>query len=153
MGVREQLEADMKDAMRARDSERLTAIRMLRAAIQNEEIARTDADHEKHRQPMSEEDMQAVVEREVKQRRDSLDFARKANRDDLVQKEEAGLEIIEGYLPNRPLSRAEIEAEVRGLMPEVGAEFKKLMPAAAQRLRGRADGRLVNEVVRALTGG
>ena len=149
MGVREQLEADMRDAMRARDADRLSAIRMLRAAIQTAEIARTDAKHPKHGQPMTETDDLAAVDHEVKQRREARDFAERASRADLVAKEDAAIHVMEAYLPQQ-LSRDEIEAEVRALIPEVGADFKKLMPAAAQRLRGRADGRLINEVVRAI---
>lgn len=150
MGLKEQLEADMKEAMRQRDPRRLSAIRMLRAAIGNYEIARTDRKHPQHGQPVVEEDLLGVLRKELNQRREALRFAEQANRPELIEKEQTELTSLEPYLP-RQLSREEIQVEVEPLIAEHGREFKKVMPLAAQALRGRADGRLVNEVVRALT--
>ena len=150
MGIREQLEQDMLEAMRARDQHRLAAVRLLRAAISNLEIARTDRKHAEYGKPVTEEDIQRLVQRDVNQRREALAFAEKAGRQDLVEKERTELAVVESYLP-RQLSRDEIRAEVEALIAEQGREFRKVMPLAAQRLRGRADGRVVNEVVRELT--
>ncbi|HEX2035820.1 MAG TPA: GatB/YqeY domain-containing protein [Chloroflexota bacterium] len=150
MGIREQLEQDMREAMRARDQHRLAAVRLLRAAISNLEIARTDRKHAEYGQPVTEEDIQRLVQRDVNQRREALAFAEQAGRQDLVEKERTELAVVESYLP-RQLSRDEIRAAVEALIAEQGREFRKVMPLAAQRLRGRADGRLVNEVVRELT--
>lgn len=151
MGLKERLEADMREAMRARDQRRLSAIRMVRAAIGNYEIARTDRKNPQFGQPVTEEDLVGVLRKELAQRREALQFAEQANRPDLIEKERTELAALEPYMP-RQLSRDEIRAEVEPLLAQVGREFKKVMPLAAQRLRGRADGRLVNEVVRELTG-
>jgi uncharacterized protein len=151
MGIKERLEGDMRDAMRARDARRLSVVRLLRAAVTNFEIGRTDRKNPQFGQPITEEDYVSVVRKELNQRREALEFAKKANRPDLIEKEQGELEIVETYLP-RQLSRDEIRAEVEPLLAEHGREFKKVMPLAAQKLRGRADGRLVNEVVKELTG-
>jgi uncharacterized protein len=151
MGLKEQLSDDLKTAMRARDERRVSAIRMLRAAIANLEIARTDRKNPQYGQPVTETDLVATVQKEANQRREALQFAEQAGRDDLAQKERAELAVVESYLP-RQLSRDEIRAEVEQLVAEHGREFRTVMPLAAQRLRGRADGRQVNEVVRELTG-
>ncbi|MBI3972205.1 MAG: GatB/YqeY domain-containing protein [Chloroflexi bacterium] len=150
MGLKEQLEADQREAMRARDERRLSAIRMLRAAIANFEIARTDRKNPQYGKPVTEEDLFGVVQRELNQRREALEFAEKANRSDLAEKERTEIAITGSYLPKQ-LSRDEIRAEVEQIIAEQGREFKKVMPLAAQRLRGRAEGRVVNEVVRELT--
>ena len=150
MGLKERLESDMREALRARDQRRLSAIRMLRAAIANYEIARTDRKHPQFGQPIAEEDLLGVLRKELNQRREALQFAEQANRPDLVEKERAELAALEPYLP-RQLTRDEIRAEVEQVIAETGREFRRVMPLAAQRLRGRADGRLVNELVRELT--
>jgi uncharacterized protein YqeY len=150
MGLKEQVQADLATAMRARDEDRTRALRLLRAAIQNLEVARTDSKHAQHGQPLTEGDLLAVVEKELKQRRDSIEAFRKGGREDLVAKEQSEVAVLEQYLPAR-MSRDEIAAHVRGIVAEVGSDFKAVMPRAARELRGRADGREVNEVVRELT--
>ena len=150
MAIKERLEADLREAMKARDQRRMGVVRMLRAAVMNFEIARTDRKNPQFGQPIVEEDYVSVVRKDLNQRREALEFAKKANRADLIEKEQAELEIVEGYLP-RQLSKDEIRAQVEPLITEYGRDFKKVMPAAAQALRGKADGKLVNEVVRELT--
>ncbi len=150
MGLKDRLATDMKEAMRAREERRLSAIRMLRAAVSNLEIARTDRKNPQFGQPVSEADLIAAIQKEANQRREALQFAEQAGRTDLIEKERAELAVVESYLPKQ-LGRDEIKSEVEGLIAEHGREFRTLMPLAAQRLRGRADGRLVNEVVRELT--
>ena len=150
MVIKERLEADLREAMKARDQRRMGVVRMLRAAVMNFEIARTDRKNPQFGQPIVEEDYVSVVRKDLNQRREALEFAKKANRADLIEKEQAELEIVEGYLP-RQLSKDEIRAQVEPLITEHGRDFKKVMPAAAQALRGKADGKLVNEVVRELT--
>ena len=150
MDIKTQLMEDLRQATRDRDADRVSAIRMLRAAIQSLEIARTDPKDQKHGQPVTEGDVLAAVQREVNQRKEALDFARKAGREDLIAKEEQALALMQVYLP-KELSREEIIAEVQALIGELGAEFRKVMPQAAQRLRGRADGKLVAEIVREMT--
>ena len=80
MGLKDQLDGDLKEAMRARDEDRLRAIRMLKAAISNLEFARTDPKNPQHDQPLTEGDLAHVVESQVKQRRESIDLYNKGNR-------------------------------------------------------------------------
>jgi uncharacterized protein YqeY len=150
VGLREQVQADLVASMRARDEDRTRTLRLLRAAIQNLEVARTDPENEQHGQPVTEDDLAAVVERQLKQRRDSIDAFQKAGRQDLVAREQSEVAVLQQYRP--PLmSRDEIAAHVRAIVGELGSDFKQVMPRAARELRGRADGREVNEVVRELT--
>ncbi len=141
---------DVKDAMRARDERRLSAIRMLRAAIRNLEISRSDRKDPKYGQPVTEADIVAIVQKEITQKRETIHFATVGNRTELLEKERAELATMEQYLPAM-LSREEIRAAVDVIVAEVGRDFKKVMPLAAQALRGTADGKLVNEVVREAT--
>ncbi len=151
MGLREQLTEDLKEAMRAKDQDRITAIRMLKAAISNFEIARTDPKNPQHGQPVTEGDLTRVVENQIKQRRDSIELYQKGNRPELAAKEEAEIRALQKYMPQQ-MSREEIRAEVEKVIAELDTrEFPKVMRESASRLKGRADGRLVNEVVKELT--
>jgi uncharacterized protein len=150
MALKEQLAADLKVAMKARDERRVSAIRMLRAAIENYEIARTDRKNPQYGKTIAEGDLVGVLQRELNQRREALQFAQQAGRQDLVDKERTEIGVLEAYLPPQ-LTRDEIQAEVEQLIADHGREFKKVMPLAAQAMRGRAEGRVVNEVVRELT--
>lgn len=151
MGLKEQLDADLKDAMRARDEDRLRAIRLVKAAISNLEFVRTDPKNPQYGQPVTEGELVRVVENQIKQRRESIELFNKGNRPELAAKEEAEIRVLEKYVP-RQLSREEIKAEVEQVISELGTrEFPKVMRASANRLKGRADGKLVNEVVREIT--
>jgi uncharacterized protein len=150
MGLKEQLVDDLKLAMKARDERRVAAIRMLRANITNYEIARTDRKNPEYGKPVTEEDLLGVLRKDLSQRREALQFAEQANRPELIEKERAEIAVLEPYMP-RQLTKEEIRAEVGPLVQEHGREFRQVMPLAAQKLRGRAEGRLVNEVVRELT--
>jgi uncharacterized protein YqeY len=152
MGLKEQLDGDLKQAMRARDEDRVRAIRLVKAAISNLEIARTDPKNPQHGQPVTEGDLLRVVDNQIKQRRESIELYNKGNRPELAAKEEAEILALERYVPQQ-LSRDQIKAEVEKVITELGTrEFPKVMREAANRLRGRADGKLVNEVVREMTG-
>lgn len=152
MGLKEQLTEDLKEAMKAREADRVTAIRMLKAAITNMEIARTDEKHSDHGKPVTEGDLLRVVENQLKQRRDSIEAYEKGNRPDLVAKEQAELQVLQAYLPKQ-MTRDEIKMEVARVMEELNTrEFPKVMRESAARLKGRAEGKLVNEVVREMTG-
>ncbi len=156
MGLKEQLAADLKDAMRAGDAVRRDVLRSLLTAISNTEIARVNVKAEDaSRQALAENDVLDVVQKQAKQRRESIDEYRKGGRPDLVAREEAELAIISSYLPQQ-LSRDEVTAAVREVIAETGAsgpaDKAKVMPAAIGRLKGRADGRLINEVVTELLG-
>lgn len=152
MGLKEQLDGDLKDAMRARDEDRLRAIRMVKAAISNLEIARTDPKNPQHGQPVTEGDLLRVVDNQIKQRRESIEMYKRGNRPELAAKEEAEIHVLEKYMPQQ-LSREEIRAEVEKVIADLGTrEFPKVMRESANRLKGRADGKVVNEVVREITG-
>jgi uncharacterized protein YqeY len=148
--IAERLGEDIKDAMRARDERRLSAIRMLRAAIKNLEISRSDRKDPKYGQEVTEADVVAVIQKEITQKRETIHFAEVGNRTELLEKERAELAIMEQYLP-RMFTRDEIRIEIEGIIAEAGRDFKTVMPIAAQALRGKANGKLVNEVVREMT--
>ncbi len=144
MNLAERINEDMKAAMRAKDSARLDAIRMLRAAIKQKEVdARTTLD---------DAGITAIIDKLAKQRRDSIDAFRKAGRQDLVEKESAELALLEGYLPQR-LSAEEVAAEVQVLLAELGAaspaDMGRVMGAAKARFAGRADMGAVSAAVKA----
>ena len=146
MGLKEQLNEDMKNAMRAKDETRLGTIRLLKDAIGKFEISRP-----RDAQPLTEPELLGVVEKQVKQRREAIDLYQKGNRQDLIAKEQAELAILEAYMPKQ-LSRDEIQAEVENIIASLGTkEFPKVMREASAKLKGRADGKTVNEVVKALT--
>jgi len=145
MGLKEQLVEDLKTAMKAKDEKRVAAIRMLRDAIAKFELTRPA------NQPITEADLLSIVEKQVKQRRESIEMFKQGNRLDLVENESAELAVLEAYLPKR-LSRDEIKTEVQAIIAALGTrEFPKVMKQAAAQLKGRAEGKLVNEVVRELT--
>ncbi|MDE2968304.1 MAG: GatB/YqeY domain-containing protein [Chloroflexota bacterium] len=142
-GVRDQLRSDLRDAMRAKDVPRRNTIRMLEAAIKNAEIDKRGAE-------LPESDILAILQRQVKQRRESIEQFEKGGRDDLADKERIEITIIEQYLP-RQLSRDEVEARARAVIEQVGAtgpgDRGKVMGMLMRELRGEADGSLVNAVV------
>ena len=145
MPLKEQLAADLKDAMRQRDQRRRDVLRLTLAALHNAEIA---ADQE-----LDEAGILDVIAKEAKRRRESIEEFGKAGRQDLVEKEEAELAILSAYLPQQA-SRDEIVEAARQVIQETGAsgprDLGKVMPVLMQRFRGRADGREVNEIVREL---
>jgi uncharacterized protein YqeY len=151
MGLKDQLAGDLKDAMRANDAHRRNTLRSLLTAISNTEIARVDVKAEAAaRQQLDDAGVLDVIQKQAKQRRESIEEFRKASRQDLVANEEAELAILSAYLPQQ-LSRDEVAAEVRKVIAETGAagpgDKAKVMPVAIARLKGRADGRMINEVV------
>ncbi len=152
MPLKEQLDADLKTAMRAKEETRLSAIRLLKAAIANYEIARADPNDANHEKPVTEGDLLSIVEKQIKQRRESVEMYEKGNRPELAAKEKAEIAVLEAYMPKQ-LSRDDIKREVEGIIAALGTkEFPKVMKEAAGKMRGRADGKLVNEVVKELTG-
>jgi uncharacterized protein YqeY len=150
MPLKEQLDADLRTALKAHDETRVSAIRMLKAAIANFELARTDPAL-KDAKPVTEGDRLGIVEKQIKQRRESVELYIKGNRPELATQEEAEIQVLEAYLPKQ-LSREEIKQEVEGIIAALGTkEFPKVMREAASKLKGRADGKVVNEVVKELT--
>ncbi|HEY8346626.1 MAG TPA: GatB/YqeY domain-containing protein [Symbiobacteriaceae bacterium] len=149
MSLSQRLMDDMKAAMKAGPAGkvRLETIRMLRAAIKNAEIAK--------RAPLTEEEILDVIAKQVKQIKDSLAEFERGGRPDLVAKAQAELEILSGYLPEQ-LSEEEIRDLARQVIAEVGAQdlrdMGKVMGPMMARTKGRADGKLVNRIVRELLG-
>lgn len=160
--LKERIQADLADAMRARDETRKSALRLLMAAVRNAEIPAApedEGDLEKMatttKSDLSDEAVTEVIQKQVKQRRDSIDAYRKAKREDLASKEEAELHVLQAYLPAEA-TREEIEAAARKIVAETGAsgprDMGKVMPRMTAEFKGRADGRLINEVVRGILG-
>ena len=141
------IQQEMTAAMRAGDAGRRDALRLLIAAFQNARIA---AGHE-----LDDDEAIRVLQREAKQRRESIVEYERAARDDLVQREQEELAVIETYLP-QALTEAEIEELARAVVAEVGAsspsDLGRVLRPLMARVAGRADGRRVNELVRGLLG-
>jgi len=138
----EKIRSDLTGSMKARDTVRTSTLRMLQAAIKNEQI-------DKGRE-LSDEEAQAVIARGVKQRQDSVEQYTKGNRADLADKETAELELLKAYLPQQ-LSDDETETLVREVIASVSAESKKdsgkVMKEMMARHRGKVDGKKVQEIV------
>jgi uncharacterized protein len=144
MSLKEQITEDMKAAMRARDSERLGTIRLLTAAMKQKEVD--------ERVELDDAMVIAIVDKLVKQRKDSIEAFTKAARQDLVDKETAEMAVLQGYLPAR-LSADEVAAEVKAIVAELGAkgpgDMGKVMGAVKSRLAGKADMGQVSAAVKA----
>lgn len=132
----------MKQALKNKEKDRLTVIRMVKAAIQNEAI--------NNRKDLSEEEEIQILMREVKQRKESLQEFNRANREDLVEKVENELDILSVYLPEQ-LSDGELEKIIIETIQELGALSKKdigkVMKAVMPKIKGKADGSKVNKLV------
>lgn len=143
--VKAKLQAALKEAMVAKDNQRRDVIRVLTSAIKQVEI-----DSQK---TLSAEDVVAVLQKEAKKRRESIDEATKLGRAEIVEREKQELAILEEFLP-RQLSREEIAVIVREVIAQTGVtsarEMGKLMGALMPRIKGLADGKLVNEIVKEL---
>ncbi|WP_382320802.1 GatB/YqeY domain-containing protein [Hydrogenophaga sp. UC242_50] len=144
MSLKDQITEDMKAAMRAKDSERLGTIRLLTAAMKQKEVD--------ERVELDDAMVIAIVDKLVKQRKDSIEAFTKAARQDLVDKEAAEMAVLQGYLPAR-LSADEVAAEVKAIVAELGAkgpgDMGKVMGAVKSRLAGKADMGQVSAAVKA----
>lgn len=139
------LNDDIKTAMKAKDKETLSVLRMLKTAIQNDQI--------KLGRELNGEEELTVLSREMKQRRDSLSEFEKAERDDLIDKVKVEITIVEKYMPQQ-LSEEEIRQIVQGAIDQTGAtspkEFGKVMGVVMPKVKGKADGNQVNAIVKEL---
>ncbi len=148
MSLKEQITEDMKAAMRAKDSERLGTIRLLTAAMKQKEVD--------ERVELDDTMVIAIVDKLVKQRKDSIEAFSKAARQDLVDKETAEMKVLQGYLPAR-LSAEEVATEVKAIVAELGAtgpgDMGKVMGAVKSRLAGKADMGQVSAAVKAALAG
>lgn len=148
MGLKQRLQEDLKEALRARDERRKLVIRLALAEITNAEVE-SGGD-------LDDAGVAAVLQRQARRRHEAVQELEKADRPDLLAAEKAELVILEGYLP-KLLSREEIIAEARQVIAETGAggmaQIGMVMAPLMAKLKGRIDGRLVNEVVRELLSG
>ena len=145
--LKQKLETDLKQAIRAGDNVRRSTVRLVMAAIKNAEIAQQSA--------LDDPNILGVIAKEAKQRHESIEAFKQGNRPDLVAQEEAELAILQEYLPEA-MTRDEIIAEAKRVIAEVGAQGPrdkgKVMPQLIGNLKGRADGKEINAVVTELLG-
>ncbi|TXC89995.1 GatB/YqeY domain-containing protein [Metabacillus litoralis] len=143
MSLLEQLNQDMKQAMKNKEKDKLAVIRMVKAALQNEAIKSSHAE-------LSNEEELTVLSRELKQRKDSLLEFKNADRLDLVEKTQAEIDILVDYMPEQ-LSEEEVSEIVKQTILDVNATSKadmgKVMGALMPKVKGKADGSLVNKLV------
>jgi uncharacterized protein YqeY len=170
MNIHEQLQHDLKTAMRAGERQRVEVIRMTLAALKNAQMAQVKAAFDaaggedggaaaqeaaEGARTLSEAAMQDVVVRETKRRREAAEAYHKAGREDLAASEEAESAILQAYLP-RQLSADELRPLVAAAIAELGGagpgELGKVMPALMQRFKSQADGRVINQIVREVLG-
>ena len=143
MNLKEQLKADLKDAMRAKDIVKRDSIRSINTMIKQIEVD--------ERKDMSDEEVIALIQKGVKTRTESISQYKSAGRDDLVEKEQAEIDIFSVYLPKQ-LSDDELEAIIKSIIEETGAssmkDMGKIMPLAKSKIGGSADGKRINEMVK-----
>ncbi|MUK87085.1 GatB/YqeY domain-containing protein [Ornithinibacillus sp. L9] len=143
MSLLTQLNNDMKQAMKNKDKDTLSVIRMVKASLQNESIKLGKSD-------LSEDEELTVLSRELKQRKDSLQEFKSAGRDDLVEKLETEINVLQEYMPKQ-LSDEKLEAIVQETIQEIGASSKsdmgKVMSAIMPKVKGKAEGATVNKLV------
>ncbi|HEV8109003.1 MAG TPA: GatB/YqeY domain-containing protein, partial [Burkholderiales bacterium] len=144
MSLKGQISEDMKSAMRAKDAARLSAIRLILAAIKQKEVD--------ERVELTDPDVVGILEKMIKQRRESIAQFEKAARNDLADAEKFELGVLSGYLPQQ-LGEAEIQKEINSVIAETGAsgvkDMGKVMAALKSRLAGRADMGKVSALVKA----
>lgn len=142
----EKIEADFKSSMKEKNGTKLSTLRMLKAAIKNKEI-------EKKVKNLTETEILEVIQKQVKQRKDSIADFEKANRQDLVKTETAEILVLEQYLP-KPLSELELKAIIQKAVQVVGAKTKadmgKVMKEVMPQVTGKADGKQVSQILSAL---
>ena len=143
MTLKERLTEEMKEAMKAKDKGRLSAIRMVRAAIRDKEIEK--------RNELDDGAVLEVIANQIKKRKDAIALAQQAGRDDLVESETAEVEVLEAYLPAQ-LTETQIEALAVQVIEEIGAtsmrDMGKVMGQLIPQVRGQADNALVSQIVR-----
>jgi len=148
MSLKDQITEDMKTAMRAKDSERLGTIRLLQAAMKQKEVD--------ERITLDDVAIVAIVDKLIKQRKDSITAFEGAGRQDLADKEKAEMAVLQAYLPER-MSESEVTAAVQTIVAELGAkgpgDMGKVMGAVKTRLAGKADMGQVSAAVKAALAG
>lgn len=146
MSLRDTIQEEIKTALRGGDQLRLSSLRLLFSEIKNEEI--------KKKEILGDDEIVAIVQRQIKQRREAAEVYRQGGRDDLAQKEETEVKILSSFLPQQ-LSEEEIkkvvEEVISGLPAEDKNNFGKIMGPVMARVKGQTDGNTVSKVVKELT--
>ena len=143
MSLKEKILSDMKEAMKNKDELRLRVLRSIKTAIGYFEV-------EGEKREATDEDIQKIILKEIKKRQESIEAYRQAGREDLANSEQEELNVLQEYAP-KMLSKEEIQEIVKQIIQELGAtknDFGKVMKEAMTRLKGSADGKIVNEVVK-----
>ncbi len=147
MGLQEQIDGHIKDAMKSGAKEKVSTLRMLNAALKNKQIEK--------RRPLTDDEIVETVRSLIKQRKDSIEQFARGGRQDLVDKETAEVAVLEVYLPQQ-LARDAVEALVREAIAQTGAQgardMGKVMKAVVPLIAGRADNKLVSELVKQALG-
>ena len=143
MNLQDKINEDLKLAMKARDRLRVETLRMLRAQFKDTQIAKRDE--------LSEDEVLGVLNNAAKKRKEALEMYQKTTRTDLIEKEQKELEIISAYLPKQ-LSEEEISKVIDSVIKETGVtsikEIGKVMASVMKQLKGKADGKLIQSIVR-----
>jgi uncharacterized protein len=151
MALEQQIDEDLKKAMRAKDAVRMSVLRMLKAALKNAAIEKGGADGQ-----LTDMDATAVIRKQVKQRQDSIESFQKGGRAELVEKEKAEMAVLIAYLP-QAMSEEDLRKMVAETIAEVGttsrAQIGAVMKALAPKVAGRADGRTLSAEVQRQLGG
>ncbi|WP_234697181.1 GatB/YqeY domain-containing protein [Nitrosophilus alvini] len=145
--LKKRLQEDLKQAMREKDQFKRDTIRFLMSAIKQVEVD--------ERKELTDEDIQKIIQKSIKQREDAAGQYKEAGRMDLYEKETKEAELLKSYLPKQ-LSDEELEIELKRIIEEVGAtsikDMGKIMGKATKELAGRADGKRINAIVRKILG-
>ena len=143
MSISEKIAGDFKEALKTGNKSKLSVLRLIKSAMKNQEIEK--------RTLLTDEDVQAILRSFVKRSRESIEQFSKAGRAELVEKEKEELSIVQGYLPEQ-LEEDELRKIIKAIVEEAGAsgpgDMGKVMKSVMAKLKGQADGRLVNTIVR-----
>lgn len=147
MNLKEKINSDLVIAMKAKGETRVSVLRLLKAAIMRFEVS-----GEKKKEASDEEILQ-IIRKEVKQRRDSIEAYRKGEREDLAQKEEAEMKVLQTYLPE-PIDEEELRTLINQVITQTNAssksDFGKVMGAVMAQVKGQAEGQLISRLVKEL---
>ena len=147
MSLKEQIQQELKEAMKAKNTKKRDALRLLSSAIKQIEVD--------ERKELSDNDIVAIIQKQVKQRNDSIEQYKKADRDDLAAKEQEEINYYEHYLPKQ-LEKEQLKVKIAAIIENVGAtsmkDMGKVMQQATKELAGVADGKRVNQMVKELLG-
>jgi uncharacterized protein YqeY len=145
--LKEKLQADLKTAMKEKDTFKRDVIRFVMSAIKQIEVD--------ERKELSDADIEAILVKQIKQRNDAIAQFKEGGREDLVEKNEKELEILRSYLPE-PMSEEEVRATLEEIVKETGAngmkDMGKVMAAAKAKIGSRAEGRVINQIAKELLG-